>query len=78
MNGYKVTSKRNGNSIFLPAASCRYDTSLGRAGSNGSYWSSSLYMGSSCCVSYLYFSSSCVERFPNDQYFGFSVRPVCP
>ena len=78
VNGYKVTSKRNGNSIFLPAASCRYDTSLGRAGSNGSYWSSSLYMGSSCCVSYLYFSSSCVERFPNDQYFGFSVRPVCP
>ena len=43
VNGYKVTSKSNGNSIFLPAAGYRDDSSLNNAGSTGYYWSSSLY-----------------------------------
>ena len=38
--GYKVTSRKNGNSIFLPAAGGRYETSLNRAGQDGRYWSS--------------------------------------
>ena len=39
--GYKVTSKTNGNSIFLPAAG-RYGTRLLYVGENGFYWASSL------------------------------------
>ena len=43
VNGRKVTSKSNGNSIFLPAAGHRWDDELYSAGSYGYYWSSSLY-----------------------------------
>ena len=42
MNGVKgrlITSKTNGNSIFLPASGSRRDTSLYTAGSYGAYWS---------------------------------------
>lgn len=41
VEGYKVTSKTNGNSIFLPAAGYRYDSDLRLVGSYGCYWSSS-------------------------------------
>lgn len=41
--GRRFTSKTNGNSIFVPAAGgCSYG-SAGNVGSNGYYWSSSLY-----------------------------------
>ncbi len=40
--GYKVTSKTNGNSIFLPAAGLRYGMSTYGTGSFCDYWSSSL------------------------------------
>ena len=36
--GYLVTSKINGNSIFLPAAGHRYGGGLDDAGSRGFYW----------------------------------------
>ena len=39
-DGYKVTSKNNGNSMFLPAAGGRRDTSLVLAGEYVYYWSS--------------------------------------
>ena len=77
VKGYKVTSKSNGNSIFLPAAGFRNDSSLYYAGSICKYWSSSLGTdrpdGASCVDSYsgdVYSNSS--------RYYGFSVRPVCP
>ena len=82
--GYKVTSKSNGNSIFLPAAGYRYDSSLGNAGSYGYYWSSSYshYSSSSWDRGYysyiLYFDSSDVGSRSNKTYLGRSVRPVCP
>lgn len=40
--GYIVTSKTNGNSIFLPVAGSRFESDLDHAGSYGYYWSSSL------------------------------------
>ncbi len=77
-NGYKVVSKVNGNSIFLPAAGYRYGSSLNYAGSNGSYRSSSLFTGYSYSAYSLNFSSGNVGRSNNFRYFGQSVRPVCP
>ena len=44
VNGRKFTAS-NGNTLFLPAAGCRYDTELYNAGSYGYYWSSSLFTG---------------------------------
>jgi hypothetical protein len=77
VNGYKVTSKKNGNSIFLPAAGCRYDSSLYGAGSSGYYWSSSLYTDDPYYAYDLLFDSVSVDWYGNYRYFGFTVRPVC-
>ena len=73
-NGYLVTGP-NGNSIFLPAAGRRYGTSLLRAGSDGLYWSSSLYEASSVSA-IVHFYSDEVSRVGGSRCLGFSVRPV--
>ena len=77
VNGHKVTSNKNGNSIFLPAAGFRGGSSLSRAGSNGYFWSSSLNTYYSSNAYYLAFSSSDVGWFNDYRYYGQSVRPVC-
>lgn len=78
VNGYKVTSKSNGNSIFLPAAGFRSFSSLENAGQIGCYWSSSLYTREPISALYgqLYLSDA-DSKFAN-RYYGLSVRPVCP
>ena len=76
INGYLVTSKTNGNSIFLPAAGSRDFTYLDGAGSDGRYWSSSLYSDSPDGAWYVYFCSSYYNIFEQCRYLGFSVRPV--
>ena len=76
--GYKVTSKKNGNSIFLPAAGCRYNSLLNDAGSFGLYWSGSLHTGGPNCAWYVLFDSDYVVRDYDGRGSGFSVRPVCP
>ncbi len=40
--GYTITSKKNGNSIFMPCAGYRSLSSVYNSGSYGYYWSSSL------------------------------------
>ena len=78
--GYKVTSKKSGytnNSIFLPAAGCRYVSSLYIAGSDGSYWSSSLSTDFPGHAYYLYFNSARVDWNGYYRCVGFTVRPVC-
>ena len=77
VNGYKVTSKSNGNSIFLPAAGYRDGSSLS-AGSNGYYWSSSLSADSPHCAWDVRLYSDGVYRSSSIRYYGLSVRPVCP
>ena len=75
VKGCKVTSKSNGNSIFLPAAGYREGSSHLHAGSRGTYWSSSLRTGYAWYVN-LGFDG--VYRRSNSRRFGFTVRPVCP
>lgn len=77
VNGYVVTGP-NGNSIFLPAAGYRGDSSLSDAGSYGYYWSSSLFSGYSDFAFSLEFYSSYVDWRYHSRYFGYSVRAVCP
>ena len=74
--GYKVVSKSNGNSIFLPAAGYRVGTSLSFAGSDGSYWSSSLYESGSLFARYLNFGSDSHGASISSRFSGHSVRPV--
>ena len=76
VNGYEITSKSNGNSIFLPAAGYRSGTSLGNAGSNGYYWSRSLDTSYSYNACNLGFNSSSISTYYSYRYYGQSVRPV--
>ena len=78
INGYQITSKTNSNSIFLPAAGCRYDATLYRVGYYGNYWSSSLNEDFPYDAWYLLFYSDGMDRYRNNRYDGQSVRPVCP
>lgn len=77
INGYKVTGK-NGNSIFLPAAGCRYEGSEYSEGLHGSYWSSTISMDN---TSYAYEIGFC-NGFVYCSYYkrscGQSIRPVHP
>lgn len=74
--GRKATSKKNGKSIFFPAAGCRYDMSLFRAGSLGLCWSRTLHTRSPDFAFELSFESNRVARYFSHRYFGQSVRPV--
>ncbi|MCQ2242626.1 MAG: fibrobacter succinogenes major paralogous domain-containing protein [Bacteroidaceae bacterium] len=81
VKGYKVTSKTNGNSIFLPAAGYRDNGSLCYDGDLGHYWSSILFTAAvgSVMAFDLFFDFSNVPDY--DGYYrcnGFSVRAVCP
>ena len=76
VNGYEVTSKTNGNSIFLPAAGRRNNDNLDNAGNDGRYWSSSLYLFYPSRACYVYFSSDTVGRYGWYRDNGLSVRPV--
>ncbi len=76
VEGEKVTGP-NGNSIFLPAAGFRLDTSLYNAGFWGGSWSSSLDTDRLPQYAYLvFFHSGYVGSGGSDRYFGLSVRPV--
>lgn len=78
VRGCKVTSKVNGNSIFLPAAGCRSSNgNLCYSCINGYYRSSSLEARYSGNPYYVYFSSSHVD-WSNclGSYYEQSVRTI--
>ncbi len=78
VNGYRVTSKTNSNSIFLPAAGYRNETSFYYVGSYGHYSSSSLNESDPDYEWCLGFYSSDTYRGNLRRDCGFTVRPVCP
>ena len=75
VNGRLFTAS-NGNSLFLPAAGYRYDSSLYNAGRFGYYWSSSLYTDDPGDAWRLYFDLVDYRMNGNYRYFGRSVRAV--
>ena len=77
VNGYEVKSKKNGNSIFLPAAGQLEGSNLYYSGKLGRYWSSSLSSRIDC-ARYLFFNSDVHETGYYDRFYGYSVRPVRP
>lgn len=73
VNGYKVTSNINGNSIFLPAAGSCSASGLVDAESVGYYWSTSLNIA---------YNEAAYILHPNSTYSssrdqGLPVRAVC-
>lgn len=77
VTGYRVTSKNNGNSIFLPATGYRDGSSLFNAGEYGYYWGSTPYESNTEGAYSLYFRSHIHGVSRDSRYHGRSVRPVC-
>ena len=76
VKGSLFTSKKNGQTLFLPAAGTRWGSELYGAGSHGVYWSRSLYTDFPYYAWYLsFYSDDCDMRY-NNRGDGFSVRPV--
>lgn len=76
-NGYKVTSKKNSQSIFLPAAGGRYGDKLNVEGMFGYYWSS--IPASRVDTEYscsLYFDEGSQNLGLYYRVYGYCVRPV--
>ena len=75
VNGRKFTAS-NGKSLFLPAAGNRYGSELNVAGSDGYYWSSSLYESGPDYAWYFCFYEGDQDVCNLDRYGGQSVRAV--
>lgn len=79
VKGYKVTSKTNGNYIFLPAAGYRNNSNLNLSNSYGGYWTSSSSEEDSSNAYLLYFGNNNDINTSNTyRYYGQSIRPVLP
>jgi hypothetical protein len=74
--GIKITSKKNYNSIFLPAAGLSSNSSLDYIGTYGRYWSCNLQSGFPDSAYYLQFSLDGVNISTDGRCCGYSVRPV--
>ncbi|MGN1259633.1 MAG: SUMF1/EgtB/PvdO family nonheme iron enzyme, partial [Alloprevotella sp.] len=76
--GVRFTSKRNGNSIFFPAAGWRIVSFTDAAGERGNYWSSTpSFDGDTQFASGLYFDSGGSAYTDGDNRdFGRQIRPV--
>lgn len=74
VNGYEVKSKKNGNSIFLPAAGYCLGGTHDCQGLGGFYWSSS--PNGTCNAYYLSFDSVYHSTVWLGRHGGQSVRPV--
>ena len=75
VNGRLFTAS-NGNSLFLPAAGYRSNSSLYYAGSSGCYWSSSLDSDGPGSAWHFGFGSGNYYMYGYGRFFGRSVRPV--
>lgn len=74
VNGYLITSKSNGNSIFLPTAGYGDGSALGGVGSVGNYWSSSVDSGKYAWR--LSFDIEAIYTYNVNRWYGYPVRPV--
>ncbi len=75
--GFRATSQVNGNSIFLPIAGFRIESTVRdyRKGPSFWFWSSSLLEDYPLCAYNLSFRSV-YNGGSVDRYWGFPVRPV--
>lgn len=76
VNGRKITSKSNGNSIFLPAAGNYQGTNLSRENLYGYYWSRELLYTENSDSYFFDFYSRLADFYWTYRYLGMSVRAV--
>ena len=76
VGGMKITSKKTGNSIFLPGAGYRYGKDITNTGYYGYYWSSSLHKGSPIDARAMDFDTHGINAVVSNRDVGYQVRPV--
>lgn len=77
VNGYKVASKTNNNSIFLPAGGSKDGDNFYHAEQGGSYWSSSLNSDEPMWAWKMNISSMGFDvGKAGDRCLGYTIRPV--
>ena len=80
VNGYKVTSKKTGNSIFLPITGFRYYAETQFRSIMGVYWTSSLYTGNPNKAWCLEFNFSDIKvhygNLSSNRFSGRCIRAV--
>ena len=80
VNGYKVSSKKTGNSIFLPITGCRFYADTQFRGIKGIYWTSTLYTGNPNKAWCLEFNFSDVNvdygNLSSNRFSGRCIRAV--
>jgi uncharacterized protein (TIGR02145 family) len=76
VNGYRFTSRVNGNSVFFPASGDMKGRSLNDIGTAGRYWSASSYSGTGACYMYLSKTIRDPIRRSYYRYYGRTVRAV--
>ena len=80
VNGYKVTSKKTGNSIFLPITGFRYYADTQFRSIMGVYWTSSLYTGNPNKAWCLEFNFSDIKvhygNLSSNRFSGRCIRAV--
>ena len=74
--GRQFTSKRNGQTLFLPAAGSRYYGEFSSLGSYGYYWASSLQTDYPRYAWRFFFGSDGYSMNGGNRSLGFSVRPI--
>ena len=80
VNGYKVTGKKTGNSIFLPITGFRFYAEAQFRGIKGYYWTSTLYSGNPFTAWCLEFDFSDVKvdigNLSSNRFSGRCIRAV--
>ena len=74
--GYRITSKTNGYSIYLPAAGGYFNTLLYGTGTYGAYCSSSLNTENPSTAYGIVFDSANINIMPGARNYGVAVRGV--
>lgn len=76
ISGYQITSKTNGNSIFLPASGYFEMIAPSATNDNGYYWINSLNDKSSDMANELDFNVNGIDYNNDYRYYGTTIRPV--
>ena len=77
--GYKITSNRNGNSIFLPAAGYKEGYTISDRNQSGCYWLELVHPSDANYARSLYFDANKEVLIVNRLCFtGRCIRAVCP
>jgi hypothetical protein len=75
--GQRLTSKINGNSIFLPFGGVIEINENKDHGNTGSYWTSDLLPNGASAAFILLVHNGGIQEFVSPRIGGLMVRPVC-